>query len=721
MGAAPALRAAGCSACRFSALRLFVGGGSAAPKGLQSSAARSLPTSAAAHARYSTFRATPRLLSGPSIEGRLTEEHADVAEAQEPLNGSDVPWYLEVEPPRHPTLLHEPAPLPEIPEGSPRLMEPLLKFVAEELGFDELTLLDLRAMDPAPAFGSELLMLFGSARSERHLHVSADRLVRWLRGRGIMAKADGLLGRNELKTKLRRKARKAKLLGNSGVARGGDDGISTGWVCINLGTIGRAESEEVIVDESGSTVGFGVPQLGTTLVVQMMTEERRQELDLERLWNGQLKRSLARHAEPAAQVQMPEETDFFETTSTLPSKGRRPKTAGRRSNGRRAGANVAGGSSDTFSSAFAPASKDTIPSGSHFYSTSSRRLNATPIPLNALAELMMTGFRGEESIPEASELLATNGESKAHILGLLRAYLESLPKTDIIKKLTISEDGKTPPFLSVANRVTENIPPAQAWEFRLWLERTARSAGHPDYDMAGVRSLVKDMHTSSSLSRQNYLDLIQVIYTFPVVDQPTVQERAVLALEVVETMFARSEKVIESHVIVPLIESLVQFGGEGAVTARLLSRFEAILTEASMPCPPEHLLIRLLDVYANKANWGRFWDVWRIPSTLGTARSLLMYGCLYQRLAQDGHQLRGTDALRRCVEEMVNEDPPVVPRGRVVEALKACIRVADPEAAAMAEATVPSGLPAPFRPTRQDFMKLFSNLRVSPTEIARLV
>jgi hypothetical protein len=203
-----------------------------------------------------------------------------------------VPWYLQVEPPRHPTLVQEPSPLPDIPDGAPKLTEPLLKFVADELGLDELSLLDLRAMDPPPALGPDLLMLFGTARSERHLHVSADRLVRWLRGRGITAAADGLLGRNELKVKLRRLARKAKLLGNAGVMRGGDDGISTGWVCINLGQVGGLQQELETVDEQGRPTGFGVTQTGTTLVVQMLTEGRREDLDLESLWSGMLHRSL---------------------------------------------------------------------------------------------------------------------------------------------------------------------------------------------------------------------------------------------------------------------------------------------------------------------------------------------------------------------------------------------------------------------------------------------
>lgn len=300
MAPAAILRAARCPACRMSVLRPFISdfapSYARAPMLVASSRSQFFaPTAAAA---FSTFRPTPRRLGSPSItEQRVEEEHGKDgqkpnAEASSESGGSDEPWYLQVEPPRHPTLVHEPSPLPDIPDGSPKLMEPLLKFVADELGLDDLTLLDLREMDPPPALGPNLMMLFGTSRSERHLHVSADRTVRWLRGRGVVAKADGLLGRNELKIKLRRLARKAKLLGNSGVMRGGDDGISTGWVCVNLGVVGGSTQEVEMFDAEGRSTGFGVPQTGTSIVIQMLTESRRKDLDLEGLWGGMLQRSL---------------------------------------------------------------------------------------------------------------------------------------------------------------------------------------------------------------------------------------------------------------------------------------------------------------------------------------------------------------------------------------------------------------------------------------------
>ncbi|KAH6634981.1 hypothetical protein B0J18DRAFT_487129 [Chaetomium sp. MPI-SDFR-AT-0129] len=302
--AAPAsiLRAVRCPACRASAARPLMSTFAAQDEISTRTTAR-LPQSAflprTSKAAFSAFRPSPNRLGNPSIEELApAEPSADVEQqntpptsedsTSSPRKDDDKPWYLQVEPPRHPTLLQTPSTLPPLPISPPKILTPLLPYLADDLGLDALSILDLRTLDPPPALGPRLIMLFATARSERHLHVSADRLVRWLRGRGIAGDADGLLGRNELKTKLRRLARKAKLLGTSGVVRGGDDGISTGWVCVNLGMVGGSVQEVVLRDERGRTTGFGVPQTGETVVVQMMTEGRREELDLERYWGRKL-------------------------------------------------------------------------------------------------------------------------------------------------------------------------------------------------------------------------------------------------------------------------------------------------------------------------------------------------------------------------------------------------------------------------------------------------
>lgn len=144
-------------------------------------------------------------------------------------------------------------------------------------------------------------MLLGTARSEKHLHVTADKLCRWLRTEYKLSPyADGLLGRNEIKLRLRRRAKRTRLIsaaakssdfGNDSGEADAEDGIRTGWVCVHIGRVEGGElASQSLEDVDGvkerRVVGFGEERGGSTLVVQMLTEEKRGEVDLERLWMG---------------------------------------------------------------------------------------------------------------------------------------------------------------------------------------------------------------------------------------------------------------------------------------------------------------------------------------------------------------------------------------------------------------------------------------------------
>lgn len=218
----------------------------------------------------------------PEAEALLDEDTQ--AESQ----ASSTPWYLQVDTPTsHIPTLSERQKIPELPSSPPAILQPLLERVSVDLGLDDLSILDLRKLDPPPALGSNLIMIIGTARSEKHLHVSADRLCRWLRTEyKLRPDADGLLGRNELKLRLKRKAKKAKLTGMPH-EDDADDGVRTGWVCVNVGTVDSAKGAETEVTQLDTGfAGFGRQTDGTKIVVQMLVEEKRAELDLERLWGG---------------------------------------------------------------------------------------------------------------------------------------------------------------------------------------------------------------------------------------------------------------------------------------------------------------------------------------------------------------------------------------------------------------------------------------------------
>ena len=238
---------------------------------------------------------------------------------EEASTASPIPWYLQVQPPEqtHNPFLDRQR-LPDLPPDPPPFLQPMLEHISIELGLDDLTLLDLRQLDPPPALGANLLMVVSTARSEKHLHVSAARFCRWLRTTHKMKPyPDGLLGRGEFKLKMRRKARRSKIMSRVGSTEQGnaDDGLRTGWVCVNVGTVEDGSTASIESSAIEGYVGFGSQSHGAKIIVQMLTQEKREELDLERLWSQAVSRQerrkarISRDAEGNAKIEGQEVVD----------------------------------------------------------------------------------------------------------------------------------------------------------------------------------------------------------------------------------------------------------------------------------------------------------------------------------------------------------------------------------------------------------------------------
>jgi ribosomal silencing factor RsfS len=229
--------------------------------------------------------------TSPDVISEVEAQAAPRVRATAPQDPS-IPWYLRQQ--SHVPSPVQPAEIPDLPPNPPPLLKTLLEYVSVTAGLDDLQLLDLRNLDPPPALGPKLIMLIATARSEKHLHVAADRFCRWLRREhGLKANAAGLLGRNELKIKLRRKAKRMRMLANVGGAmpEGNiDDGIRTGWICCTLGKL-EAHPDDMHMpgDNVQEFVGFRDIKPGVNVVVQMFTEEKRLETDLDTLWGGVLR------------------------------------------------------------------------------------------------------------------------------------------------------------------------------------------------------------------------------------------------------------------------------------------------------------------------------------------------------------------------------------------------------------------------------------------------
>jgi len=192
-----------------------------------------------------------------------------------------VPWYLRAKAPIskfHP--LAERQVLPPLPEDPPPALQAVLTQLSVEEGIDYLKVLDLRALDPPPALGENIVMIIGTARSGRQLHMCSDRMCRWLRKEFRMRPfADGLVGRGELKLQERRARRRGKLT----TTQSGIEEVA-GWVCITAG--------------------------GQGLVIQLFTRDKREEVDLESLWGKELERD-AKKREAERRVAEGEEQGTF--------------------------------------------------------------------------------------------------------------------------------------------------------------------------------------------------------------------------------------------------------------------------------------------------------------------------------------------------------------------------------------------------------------------------
>ncbi|KAI0014400.1 hypothetical protein F4779DRAFT_9591 [Xylariaceae sp. FL0662B] len=678
MGAGRALAAAGCSHCRLAVLKLFTCPTSALPvtrTGLLQYRPHSISNSSIRS--FSSHPVLNRPLNDDTKCAERNSEEKDEVDGQdhrhatEDSTSTSTPWYLQVDPPRHVASLEQP-PLPEVPEQSPEIIAPLLKYASEEMGLDDISLLDLRRLDPPPALGPNLFMLFGTARSTRHLNVSAGRLVRWLRAEHrIWADTDGLLGPNERKTKLRRKAKRAKLLGTMGTDDA-DDGIKTGWICVNLGTRGRGSRELDIVAEDGRIAGFGVPQNGSTIVVQIMTESRRAELGLETLWQQALDQQLDQSSEPKAE----KPRDLHPLEEAILSSRSTPQS------------NRHGGPS-----------RNALPGQARFYSTEqavSRDPSKTSRPF---PEISTGAFR---------RVLSSDAEQKHRFLQLLCQRLDQLSPVEAADaRGDLSRGQMSPAFLQVLEFALQNLPPYQTWGYRLTIQSKAHHSSSNNFKT--LQQLVEEMRIYSiAATRQQFLRLLACIYGSVSVDLRT---RSKLALELLEIIQQRGQPILDNDIIVTIIEAAVRTGSRDSEVQQLMTRLQHLSMQADLPCMTEPLLMRLMEVYARTRNFPAFWDTWRIPPRYLRPRSAAMYIHLYKLAAASHSTSLCAITIRRCFQEMLLENPSVQPTGHVLDALMDCIRVADPHAEEHAQILSPASDGVHSAKADREFVKLVRHLK----------
>lgn len=571
-----------------------------------------------------------------------------------------VPWYLQVDTPtpqsEHPFA--ERQKLPELPDTPPALLQPILEHVSVELGLDHLSLIDLRELDPPPALGANLIMIIGTARSEKHLHVSADRLCRWLRTEHRLTPyADGLLGRNELKLKLRRKAKRTRLLSAVGsketASQELDDGIRTGWVCVNVGRVEGGALQKP-AEELENIVGFGTQSSGSRIVVQMMTDEKRGQIDLETLWSGILRRSIKAKTDKDQEVDDAQKRVssglLLEESSDAPGSYRYRPHAADYPSGQQARA---------FHSAAGPSTQQ----GAQISTTTQINPQSDRSVQSALILNHMVNHLKAMSPSDASHALGRN-----------------------------SKDQETAPFLQAFCGAMPRFPETTHWHAHISLRCYAVRLGHSGYSSTCLIQDLENMHLAGLVpDEQTYIVVLEAIMSGLLETVPTAEthiDQMILrqALTVMERMFEDGYD--------PVSNSVCQILYQATSTRPTMveqSQDTTTGTSTSVNLQPStlHQLTSALSVYAFRtaaktSAWSEFWDIWRSFPRRMSPRSSDMYVIMFDKIAERNSQIDAMDALRQCVPEMVREQPPVKFGGQVAAAILRCLQVAEPQAERLA-------------------------------------
>ena len=631
------------------------------------------------------------------IDEEVAEEDGDQDGRSTGLSG--VPWYLQVNAPqRAPQPLSERQQIPDLPESPPRILQPLLQQVSVDLGLDSLTLLDLRKLDPPPALGANLLMLVGTARSEKHLHVSADRLCRWLRSAyKLRPDADGLLGRNELKLKLKRKSKRNKLLGKS-TADSDDDGIRTGWVCVDVGIVDGAENSAVSVAEPEGFVGFGRRTDGVRIVVQMLTEEKREEMGLERLWRGILKRGITSEMEALEGSQSSESSSATTELGLIDGSIRRlgggpsilTQSRGFHTSARhfveevRAGEPQDSGPEISAATPEKPDLKDI------------QQFVALSIGLGKYGEAVDYLLQHHGDIP-----VLQNEGWRRFLLEQLRMYLESVSNDQALLDLgQKSSDRNSTAFLKCFYQSLSPYLTKVEGEMLIWLQCYARELGHSGYGFNGLMELFAELQiTGVEISTESYLRLIRAILR-PIhiegkYDGPP-RHMVEGAMKILQAMYDQGHNILTEDIFVALQEATAPlllpnpestsiytsskdtFELPSIPMSAIQRRIHVLMKSIDMPTFRAKSRLRLLDLYSRQNHWVEFWDIWRLALRQGQPQTAALYAFMFSRMAETRHQKACISVLRTWLPDIEREVPAVRLEGEVAQAVKACLLVADP-------------------------------------------
>jgi hypothetical protein len=542
------------------------------------------------------------------------------------------------------------------------MLSTLLEYSYKDLGLDELTMFDLRGLEIPAALGANTIMIIGTARSVKHLNVSADRLCRWLRSQYKLSPyADGLLGRNELKIKLRRKAKRARAASAAGtMVDEKDDGITTGWICVNAGVVDKGASTTQLSDVG--IEGFGNLDLGTSVVVQIFTEEKRADVDLDGLWEATLAREGRKNTR---------EGDMGASKNASPPRS----------------------TSDGFGS---------TPGQRRGFHTM-RRL-AQPA-ISSIESGLGPGFAGMGA--SASTPGNTAAASQLTPTSLLQ-ILSELPAESARSELGSGpNDRLSTLFLRLFyNNHAARFSAQEKASFRLKLFSTAVSRQHPAYSKDALFKAFSDfLRDGYDLPDDLGFDIVSALLTPKPVETVT-EESAFkssdsdmeLALSVLDRLSLRGVPILNMRMFNILYQAVgishtpssdtgdirskvpSQFSSTLQHTEaqnQILSRLSKILAAANIPFVAEDARQLMVTLF-RYGDYDGFWRLWRQFPLKGVNRTQDDYVTLFQLHAELGEERRARECISTGVSLMNQESPAIEMRGPIITAIMHCILVADP-------------------------------------------
>ena len=597
--------------------------------------------------------------SNPPESHSIALDEKTQPETETSTSAEHIPWYLKEDTPAtesQPVSSRDH--LPELPENPPEILPEMLEYTFKDLGLDELKLFDLRSLETPPALGANVIMVIGTARSVKHLNVAADRLCRWLRSTYKLSPyADGLLGRNELKIKLRRKARRARLASQSGtMVDEKDDGITTGWICVNAGVVEEPSPAAQQEAKDQGFEGFGTISTGTRVVVQIFTEEKRAEVDLESLWQATLDR---------AARQKQREADSIANASP---EVRGPKTTSRPISDR-----------------------------------GSRNLSRSPVntPLGQIRVLhnnstprthrsqYADSMQDSVSIHDPTHSPDVTSHKNSTIS--LIEYLSNLPNEQAQLVLgTGSDDRDSTRFLRSFYDSPPEFPAESAALAELQLMCVAIAKQHQaytkedlwktfiEYSMSGYRvpeglgfHVISALLAKRPIGNQN----VEISSSLLDIDKE-------LALRGLEILSLRGTNVLNMKILTMLYTALSPEALEtvppDSKEGQALDRISQLIHILDVPFDAEQARILMILLFRNH-DYDGFWKLWRRLPLDGSSRSAADYKRLFELHAELGDERRARDCLSNWVPMMAREDPPIALEGPLLRHIMYCLVIADPE------------------------------------------